>query len=71
VTPHRLKSSKERAKSLVALAFDGFEIPWLRQFVRKGLEVLDKPAAGIFLIVDVLSRQMSKPLQCILPKDNV
>jgi hypothetical protein len=66
-----LKSSKERAKILVALAFDGFEIPWLRRFVRKGLEVLDKLAAGIFLIVDALSRQMSKPLQCILPKDNV
>jgi hypothetical protein len=48
------------------LAFDGFEIPQLRWFVGEGLEVLDKPAAEIFPIVDAVSRQMSKPLQRVL-----
>jgi hypothetical protein len=54
-------------KSLVALAFDGFEIPWLRRFVGEGLEVRDKPAAEISPIVDAVSRQMSKPLQRVMP----
>jgi hypothetical protein len=53
--PHHLKSSKERAESFVVLVLDEFEIPWLHQFVREGLEVHDKPAAEISPIVDAVS----------------
>jgi hypothetical protein len=49
------------------LAFDGFEIPWLRRFVREGLEVRDKLVAEIFPIIDEVSRQMSESLQRVLP----
>jgi hypothetical protein len=60
--PHHLKSSEERAESFVVLAFDGFEIPLLHRLVGEGLEVRDKLAVEISPIVDVMSRQMSKPL---------
>jgi hypothetical protein len=49
------------------LAFDGFEIPWLRWFIGEGLEVRNKPVAEIFPIIDEVSRQMSESLQRVLP----
>jgi hypothetical protein len=67
MVPHGLKSLEKRAEGLVTLALDRFEVPWLRRFVRKGLEILDKPIAEIFLIIDAVSRQMQEPLHRILP----
>jgi hypothetical protein len=54
--PHHLKSSEERAESLFTLAFDGFEVSWLRRFVGEGLEVCDKSATKISPIIDAVSR---------------
>ena len=31
--PHQLKTLQERAKRIVLLALDGFEVPWLHQLI--------------------------------------
>jgi hypothetical protein len=65
--PHRLKSFEERLESFIILPPNGFEIPWLRQFIREGLEVRDKPVAEVTPIVDAVLWKVSKPLKCVLP----
>jgi hypothetical protein len=42
----------------------------LRRFVGKGLEIHKNPVAEIGPVIDAMVRKMSKPLQCILPKNN-
>jgi hypothetical protein len=54
-------------KSFIILSPDGFEIPRLCRFIGEGLEVRDKPMTEISPIIDAVLRQMSEPLQCVLP----
>jgi hypothetical protein len=54
--PHRLKSFEERWEGFIVLAPNGFEVPWLRRFIGERLEVRDKPATEVALVVDVVSR---------------
>jgi hypothetical protein len=61
---------EERAEGLVTLSFDGFEVPGLRRFVGKGLEIHNNPVAEIGPVIDAMARKMSEQLQCILPKNN-
>jgi hypothetical protein len=65
--PHYLKPFDERTKSFIILPPNGFEVPRLCRFIREGLEVCNKPVTEISPIVDVVSRQMSEPLQCVVP----
>jgi hypothetical protein len=65
--PHHLKSFEERLEGFIVLAPNGFEVPWLRWFIGERLEVRDKPATEVALVIDAVSRQVSKPLQRILP----
>jgi hypothetical protein len=46
----------------IALAPDGFEVPWLRRLVREGLEVGDESPTEVAPIVDAVMWQMLKPL---------
>jgi hypothetical protein len=68
--PHRLKSFEERTKSFIILSPNGFEVPWLRRFIRKKLEILDKSSAEVTPIVDAVSWQVPEPLQCVLPQND-
>jgi hypothetical protein len=70
MVPHCLKPFEERMKSFIILLPNGFEIPWLSRFIEEGQEVCDKPTTKISQIVDAVSRQMPKPLQCILPQND-
>jgi hypothetical protein len=54
--PHCLKSFEERPESLIILARNGFEVSWLRRFVRERMEVCDEPATEVTLVVDAVSR---------------
>jgi hypothetical protein len=56
VVPHCLKMPKERAEGLVALVLDVLEVPWLRQFVGRGLKVCDKPAPEVIPVVNSVLR---------------
>ena len=50
----------------IALAPDGFEVPWLHRFVRERLVVGDETPTEVALIVDAMSWQTSEPLQCVI-----
>jgi hypothetical protein len=65
-----LKTLQERAKELITLALDGFEVLGFRRFVRKGLKIRDKPVAKVGLVVDAMAWKMSEPSQRVLPRDN-
>jgi hypothetical protein len=39
--------------------FNGFEVPRLHRFVRKGLEICDKPVAEVSSVVDAMVRKVS------------
>jgi hypothetical protein len=67
VVPHCLKSFEERLEGLIIPSSDGFELLWMRRLIGKRLEVHDKPATEVTPIVDVVPREMSEPLQRILP----
>jgi hypothetical protein len=54
--PHRLKPFEERSESLIILAPNGFEVPWLRRFIVERLEVRDKSATKVTPVVDAVSR---------------
>jgi hypothetical protein len=54
--PHCLKPFEERSEGLIALAPDGFEVPWLRRLIGERLEVHDKPATEVAPIVDAVPR---------------
>jgi hypothetical protein len=54
--PHCLKSFEERPECLIILACNGFEVPWLRRFVRERLEVCDEPATEGTPVVDAVPR---------------
>jgi hypothetical protein len=54
--PHCLKPFEERSESLIILVANGFEVPWLCQFIKERLEVLDKLATEVTLVVDAVSR---------------
>jgi hypothetical protein len=41
------------------LVFNGFEVPRLHRFVRKGLEICDKPVAEVSSVVDAMVRKVS------------
>jgi hypothetical protein len=56
VVPHRLKPFEERSERLIILAPNGFEVPWLCRFIGERLEVCDKPATEVTLVVDAVSR---------------
>ena len=68
--PHGLKMPRERVEGLIALALDGLEVPRLRLFIGKGLKICDKPVVEVVPVIDVVAREMSKSLQCILPEDD-
>ena len=68
--PHRLKSFEERMKSFIILPPNGFEVPRLCRFIGERLKIRDKPTVEVPTIVDVVSRQVSEPLQCVLPYNN-
>lgn len=70
VVPHCLETLEERAEGLIVLTLDGLVVPGPRWFVRKGLEIHDKPTAEVVPVVDAVSRQVSEPLQRVLPQDN-
>jgi hypothetical protein len=53
--PHGLKPLEVRPKGLLALASDGFEVPWLRRLVREGLEVGDEAPIEVVPIIDAVS----------------
>jgi hypothetical protein len=53
--PHGLKPFEVRSECFIALAPDGFEVPWLRRIVRERLEVGDETLAEIAPIVDAVS----------------
>jgi hypothetical protein len=65
-----LKTLSERAEGLVTLALDAFEVPGLRLFVEKGLEILDKPVAEVVPAIDAMARKVLEPLQRILPEND-
>jgi hypothetical protein len=52
---HGLKSFEVRSESLISSAPDGFEVPWLRRFVRERLEVGDEAPAEVAAVVDAVS----------------
>jgi hypothetical protein len=52
------------------LALDGFKVQELHRFVRKGLEIRNKPVAEVVLVVNEMARKVSEPLQRILLKNN-
>jgi hypothetical protein len=52
---HGLKSFEVRPESLIPSALDGFEVPWLRQFVGEGLEVGDEAPTEIASVIDAVS----------------
>jgi hypothetical protein len=54
--PHRLKPFEEQSESLIILAPNGFEVPWLCQFIGERLEVRDKPATEVTPVIDAVSR---------------
>jgi hypothetical protein len=51
----RLKSFEVRPESLIPLALNGFEVPWLRRLVRERLEVGDEAPTEVALVVDAVS----------------
>jgi hypothetical protein len=55
---HGLKPLEVRPKCFIALAPDGFEVPWLR-LVGEGLEVGDEMPTEVTPIIDAVSWQMS------------
>jgi hypothetical protein len=57
-------------EGLVTLALDGFEVPGLHQFIKKGLEIHDKLVAEVGPVIDALVRKVSGPLHRILPENN-
>jgi hypothetical protein len=54
--PHRLKPFEERSESLIILAPNGFEVPWLCRFIGERLVVRDKLATEVTPVVDAVSR---------------
>jgi hypothetical protein len=62
MVPHHLKPFEERTKSFIFLQPNGFEVRWLCQFIGERLEICDKSAAEVSLIIDAVSRQVPKPL---------
>lgn len=62
VIPHGLEMLKEQVEGLVTLALNGFEVPRLRQFVRKGLEIRGKLVVEVGLVVGAVARKVSEPL---------
>jgi hypothetical protein len=50
--PHCLKSFEVRPESLIPLALDGFEVPWLRRLVGEGLEVGGEAPTEVAPVVD-------------------
>jgi hypothetical protein len=56
---HGMKPLEVRPKFFIALAPDGFEVPWLRRLVREGLEVDDETPTEVAPIIDAVSWQMS------------
>jgi hypothetical protein len=62
VIPHGLETLKERAEGLITLALNGFEVSGLRQFVKKGLKIHDKPVVEVGPVVGVVVGKVSEPL---------
>jgi hypothetical protein len=54
--PNRLKSFEEQLESLIILMPNGFEVPWLCQFIGERLEVCDKLVIEVTPVVDAVSR---------------
>jgi hypothetical protein len=52
---HGLESFEVLSKCFITPAPDGFEVPWLRQFVREGLKVGDEAPTEVVPIVDAVS----------------
>ena len=57
--PHGMKPLEVSPECFIALVPDGFEVSWLRRFVREGLEVGDETLTKVTPIVDAVSWQMS------------
>jgi hypothetical protein len=53
--PHGRKPLEVRSEGFLALAPDGFEVPWLRRLIGEGLEVGDEALTEVILIVDAVS----------------
>jgi hypothetical protein len=53
--PHGLKSFEIRPKSLIPLALDGFEVPWLHRLVGERLKVGDEAPTEVAPVVDAVS----------------
>jgi hypothetical protein len=68
--PHCLETPEERVEGLVVLALDGLVVLGSCWFVRKGLEIRDKPTPEAVPVVDAVLWQVSEPLQRVLPQDN-
>jgi hypothetical protein len=51
---HGLKFFEVRPESLIPSVLDGFEVPWLRQFVEEGLEVGDEAPTEIAPVIDAV-----------------
>jgi hypothetical protein len=52
---HGLKSFEVRPESLVPSALDGFEVTWLRRFVRERLKVGDEALTEVAPVIDAVS----------------
>ena len=52
---HGLKSFEVRLESFVHPALDGFEVPWLRRFVRERLEVGSEAPTEVTPVVNAVS----------------
>jgi hypothetical protein len=56
---HGMKPLEVRPECFIALAPDGFEVPWLRRLVGERLEVGDETPTEVTPIIDAVSWQMS------------
>jgi hypothetical protein len=53
---HGLEPFEVRSESFVPPALDGFEVPWLRWFVREGLKIGGEASTEVAPVVDAVSR---------------
>jgi hypothetical protein len=52
---HGLEPFEVRPESFVPPALDGFEVPWLRWFVREGLKVGGETSTEVAPVIDAVS----------------
>jgi hypothetical protein len=53
---------------VIVLAPDGFEVPWLRRFVREGLEIGDEATTEVAPIVDAVSGRFQSHCSASCPR---